>query len=443
MKKTGLIVKREYLTRVRKKSFIIMTILGPLLMAALFIIPAHISQQTDQEKTIGIVDETGVFQDKFLNTDNLSFKILHSDIRNAKTIFSGSNLYAILYIPKDKLSNSSSCILYSNRQINIFIKEYIKNIIKKEVEGIKLKASGIDEELLKSIKTSVDLSTIKIDKEGKEEVSNTELSMAIGFIAGFIIYIFIFMYGAMVMRGFIEEKSNRIVEILISSVKPFQLMIGKIIGIALVGLTQFMLWIFFTFAIVGIYQTSFSKSNTFKNQQTIVNNQNLNINSTINIENDNLDSSEVGQILSALNSLNYSKLIFSFLFYFIGGYLLYAAMFAAIGAAVDNEADTQQFILPITIPLIFSLLMAQFIINNPDGPIAFWLSIIPLTSPIIMMIRIPFGVPLIELVSSMILLILGFLFSTWIAAKIFRTGILMYGKKINYKEIWKWLKYKN
>jgi len=443
MKKIFLIIQREYLTRVKKKSFIIMTILGPILMAALFIIPAYISQKSDQEKTIGIVDETGIFQNKFSNDDNLTFKILNSDITTAKATFDESNLYAILYIPKTELSAPDSCILYSNKQPNIIIKNYIKNTIKKEVESLKLKASGIDEDILKSIKTSVKLSTIKLNEGGKEEKSNTELSMGIGFISGFLIYIFIFMYGSMVMRGFIEEKSNRIVEILISSVKPFQLMMGKIIGIALVGLTQFILWVVFTFAIVGIYQTNFSIKNSDinKTQQNIVINQNLSQNSTAQLQNNNSDKSEVNQIIDAIKSIDFGVIILSFLFYFIGGYLLYAAMFAAIGAAVDNEADTQQFMLPITIPLIISLLMAQFVINNPDGPVAFWLSIIPFTSPIIMMVRIPFGVPVFDLTLSIVLLIGGFLFTTWLAAKIFRTGILMYGKKISYKELWKWLKY--
>lgn len=443
MKKIFLIIQREYLTRVKKKSFIIMTILGPILMAALFIIPAYISQKSDQEKTIGIVDETGIFQNKFSNDNNLTFKILNSDITTAKATFDESNLYAILYIPKTELSAPSSCTLYSNKQPNIIIKNYIRNTIKKEVESLKLKAAGIDEDILKSIKTSVKLSTIKLNEGGKEEKSNTELSMGIGFIAGFLIYIFIFMYGAMVMRGFIEEKSNRIVEILISSVKPFQLMMGKVVGIALVGLTQFILWVVFTFAIVGIYQTNFSIKNSDinKTQQNIVINQNLSQNSTAQLQNNNSDNSEVNQIIDAIKSIDFGVIILSFLFYFIGGYLLYAAMFAAIGAAVDNEADTQQFMLPITIPLIISLLMAQFVINNPDGPVAFWLSIIPFTSPIIMMVRIPFGVPVFDLTLSIVLLIGGFLFTTWLAAKIFRTGILMYGKKVSYKELWKWLKY--
>lgn len=444
MKKIILIIKREYLTRVKKKSFIIMTILGPILMAAMFIIPAYISQKSDKEKTIGIVDETNLFVNKFVDTENLKFKILKIEINKAKNIFSESNLYAILYIPKNETDIPNSCILYSNKQPNIIVKGNIKNIIKKEVESIKLKKTGIDKKLLDSIETKIDISTIKINKQGQEEEeSSTELIMAIGFIAGFLIYIFVFMYGAMVMRGFIEEKSNRIVEILISSVKPFQLMMGKIVGIALVGLTQFVLWILFTFAIVGFYQTNCCQENfNIKNfQETQISQNNIDLNSTAQLQQINTDSSDVNKILHALGSIDFGLIIFSFLFYFIGGYLLYAAMFAAIGAAVDNEADTQQFMLPITIPLIIALLMAQFVINNPDGPVAFWLSIIPFTSPIIMMVRIPFGVTVFDLVLSMVLLIGGFLFTTWIASKIFRTGILMYGKKISYKELWKWLKY--
>ena len=244
------------------------------------------------------------------------------------------------------------------------------------------------------------------------------------------------------MRGVIEEKTSRIVEVIVSSVKPFQLMMGKIVGIGLVGLTQFLLWVVLTLMIVVGFQTAFpekfraSETENKMISNTRITDANQSIEETLQI-----DESVMAQVAEGIRSINFSAIIFSFLFYFLGGYLLYAALFAAIGGAVDNETDSR-IMLPITIPLIIALVMAQYVINEPNGPISFWLSIIPLTSPVIMMIRIPFGVPYFDLGLSVVLLILGFLGTTWLAAKIYRTGILMYGKKVDYAELWKWLRYK-
>ena len=251
------------------------------------------------------------------------------------------------------------------------------------------------------------------------------------------------MYGNQVMRGVIEEKTSRIVEIIVSSVKPFQLLLGKIVGIALVGLTQFLLWIVLTLSIVGVFQLTVGKKELVKAPQTemiqqsnVLVPQNSDAGSVQNSDNEMIHS-----LVKSIGNYNFTLILASFFFFFLFGYLLYAALFAAIGSAVDNDADTQQFMQPITIPLILAFVLAQPIIENPQGPIAFWFSIIPLTSPIVMMIRIPFGVPVFVLLLSMGLLVLGFLACTWLAAKIYRTGILMYGKKISYRELWKWLKY--
>jgi ABC-2 type transport system permease protein len=282
---------------------------------------------------------------------------------------------------------------------------------------------------------------VNITAEGDEKKSFTEVSMVIGIFAGILIYFFIFLFGAQVMRGVIEEKTSRIVEIIVSSVKPFQLMMGKIIGIALVGLTQFLIWVVFTLSIVGIFTASFSdklptdQSAKFSNENALFampQNQAAEI-----------PADKIGEVFEAIFSVNYGVMIFSFLIFFLGGYLLYAALFAAIGSAVDNETDTQQFMLPITIPMIFAIIMAQFVTNNPESSLAFWLSIIPFTSPIIMMVRLPFGVPYWELALSISLLIMGFLATTWMAGKIYRTGILMYGSKVTYKTLWKWIKFKS
>lgn len=444
MNKILIIIKREYLTRVKKKSFIIMTILGPILMASIWIVPIYLTTVSDEEHTIQVLDESGMFRGQFKNTDNIKFVPVNMDIEKAKSLLSADENLSLLYIPATELNVPSTGILYSGSQPSIDVTSQIKDIMKRQVESLKLQASGVDPEILRSIKSNVHLNTIRIDEEGNEKKSFTEVSLVLGIFSGLLIYLFIFIFGAQVMRGVIEEKSNRIVEVIISSVKPFQLMMGKIIGVALVGLTQFMLWVVLTFTIVTAFQLSIADAGqlsqsekSFTNQGKILNQQQL---SEFSEQMKQQDSTTF-QILEAISTINYGVMIGAFLFFFLGGYLLYGALFAAIGSAVDNETDTQQFMLPITIPLILSMVMVGFITTNPGGTIAFWLSVIPLTSPIIMMARIPFGVPYWELALSMGLLVLGFLFTTWLAAKIYRTGILMYGKKVNYKELWKWIRF--
>ncbi|MDP4267877.1 MAG: ABC transporter permease [Bacteroidota bacterium] len=445
MNKISIIIRREYLSRIKKKSFIIMTILGPILMAAVMIIPIWIAKMSDDTKTIQVIDESGLFYNKLPQTANLKFKYVLTDIMKAKGNFKNENFYAILYIPSAVMTTPNTIRLISDKQPALSVKSYVETAIQKELESLKLNASGIDKELLKSIETKVNISTIKL-QEGREEDSSSEVSTILGSVAGILIYIFIFMFGTQVMRGVIEEKTNRIIEVIISSVKPFQLMMGKIVGIAMVGLTQFLLWIVLTFGIVNVFQQIYPELVKFKtetNTNNVLNKNKLDksIISNADIKSSSGEQEDVKQLFKSIGKINFGVMILAFIFYFIGGYLLYASFFAAIGSAVDNEADTQQFMLPVTIPIIFSFLMTQFIISNPDGPVAFWLSVIPLTSPIIMMVRIPFGVPYFDLILSMVLLVAGFIGSTFLAAKIYRTGILMYGKKTSYKELWKWLKY--
>lgn len=440
MSKISLIIQREYLTRVKKRSFIVMTILGPLLMAAIMIVPIYLATLSGEEHKIAILDESGMYIDKFTNTDKLSFQYLTDDLESVKKTFQEKGFYALLYVPKTQVALPVSAILYSDKQVNINTKSHIENVMKKEIESQKLAASGIDKNILESVKTKIDLVSIKLNEGGSEEKSFTEVSMVVGMISGILIYFFIFLFGSQVMRGVIEEKTNRIVEIIISSVSPFQLMLGKIIGIALVGLTQFMLWVVLTFGIVTVFQMSYADKIDINKTKQIVNTSGISANVGQGGE---IAQSEAGQVFEAISTINFPLIILSFLFFFIGGYLLYAALFAAIGSAVDNEADTQQFTLPVTVPLIIAIVMAQYVINDPEGSLSFWLSIIPLTSPVIMMIRIPFGVPVFDLALSMGLLVAGFLGATWLAAKIYRTGILMYGKKVDYRELWKWLTYKS
>ena len=458
MKKIFLIIQREYLTRVRKRSFIVMTILGPILMAAVMIVPIYLATRTNETKTVAVIDESGIFFEKFKDSDNIKFHYLVSDIGTAKSNFKKSGDHALLYIPKTDVTLPTNAILYSENSVNINVKSYIRNVMSKQIEGMKLEAQlkalqignktpiSVDD-ILRSVKTNIDVLTLKIGDNGKEEKSYTEVSMILGMFSGILIYFFIFMFGAQVMRGVIEEKTSRIVEVIISSVKPFQLMMGKIVGVGMVGLTQFLLWVVLTFGIVTVVTSTLAPKDIQKSatEQLLKQNKAYNPNVIVpeGIDKPKEPQDEAGEVFEAINSINFPVMIGSFLFFFLFGYLMYAALFAAIGGAVDSEADTQQFMLPITIPLILSIVMAQFIIQDPEGPVAFWFSIIPLTSPVIMMIRIPFGVPIIQVILSMVLLVLGFLGTTWLASKIYRTGILMYGKKVNYKELWKWITYRN
>ncbi|NPD46357.1 MULTISPECIES: ABC transporter permease [unclassified Lentimicrobium] len=444
MNKIGLIIRREYLTRVKKKSFIIMTFLGPLLMAAVWIVPFFLTTLGEDIKVISVLDESGMFMKDLSGDENTKFVIAVNDLEVAKENLIESENYALLYIPLPEASLPTSAILYSNGQASLDIKNYIKTTMKKSVEDEKLRLHGIEKDILRSIKTNVFVSSIKLDGSGNEEKSSVETNMVVGLFSAILIYFFIFLFGAQVMRGVIEEKTSRVIEIIVSSVKPFQLMMGKIVGIAMVGLTQFILWIILTSVIVGGFQLVYSDAFKAADPMPTYTSQGLfpeQAETGEQVTQDFQDES-VNFMIEAVMAINFPLVIGAFIFFFIGGYLLYAALFAAIGSAVDSEADTQQFMMPITIPLILSIVMAQFIINDPGGQVAFWFSMFPFTSPIIMMLRIPFGVQAWELALSGALLIAGFVFTTYVAGRIYRTGILMYGKKVSYKELWKWFFYK-
>jgi len=420
MRKIWLIIKREYLVRVRKKAFIVMTIVGPLLMAALMIVPTYLANETQELRTIAIEEDGFEFTNKIEDTDFLHFiKTTTEEAILLKNDFSESDYYALLYIEDDNFT------LYSNQQISLSVSKTIENQLEQIIEHQKLKEAGIDLTILSEAQSTVHITTKIITENGSTTNSKAEASMGIGFICGILIYMFIFMYGTMVMRGVIEEKTSRIVEVIISSVKPFQLMMGKILGVALVGLTQFALWILLSIAIASVAELMFMDASRMTTE---------------------LNSTQQSILLSELSNLtggiNLMQIFVSFIFYFLAGYLMYSSLFAAVGSAVDAEADTQQFVLPITIPLILAFILIQPIMENPDGPLAFWMSIIPFTSPVIMMVRLPFGVANWELALSMGVLILSFILTTYLAGKIYRTGILMYGKKTSYKELWKWLSYK-
>ena len=426
MNKLFLIIKREYLSRVRKKSFIIMTLLTPLFMIGVFVVPILIASNSEDKITIAIIDNSKFNEFRLASNLNLEYTYLNEmNLEEYKTTLIETYDF-LLHIPEiDSIQQIESSIeVYSTNQMSLSIKQNVENQIDKKLTNIYLLQSGINPDQIMKSQSKSKIKTYVVDEQGKNSKGNSEASFGIGLVGGFLIYIFIFMYGTMVMRSVIEEKTNRIVEIIISSVKPFELMLGKIISVALVGLSQFAMWIILGFIFLLI-------ANGFISTEIDVTNLN---------SNEAVLSSEIG---STLMALPIKSLFFVFLIYFLGGYLLYGSLFAAIGSASDQETDSQQFIVPITIPLIVSFVLVQVVIDTPHGGLAYWLSMIPFTSPIIMIARIPFGVPLQELLLSISLLIGGFLLTTWVAAKIYRVGILMYGKKINYKELWKWLKYKD
>ena len=394
-----------------------MTILGPILMAALFIVPTYLSMQGLETQQIVVSEKGNLFSEKLEDNEIVQFsKIPEMETERLKKNFGSSPYYALLIISDSNSQNRFT--IYSSQHISLSVKNNIESQISKINERKKLEEADIDIEILNSLFSEIEIMSVIIDEQGDESKGSSEMSSAIGFITAFLIYLFIFMYGSMVMRGVIEEKTSRIVEVIISSVRPFQLMMGKIVGVALVGLTQFVLWILLTYSIASLFEVVFMNSN---NQSEIITG-----------------------ILSSVGQINLSSIVISFLFYFMGGYLLYSSLFAAIGSAVDTESDTQQFVLPITIPLILSLVMIEPIMNNPDGTLAIWLSIIPFSSPIIMMVRLPFGgVESWEIIISATVLICTFLSTTYIASKIYRVGILMYGKKSSFKELIKWISYKD
>ena len=446
MNKILIIIQREYLSRVKKKSFLILTFLTPVLIAGIYAFLIWMMMKDDTEKrTIGVINESELVS-PVESKDFTTFEYLENvSFEEAKKMLDTKGYYALLKIPKDILE-SQSTELFSFKQVTIEVKSEVGSQIRNHIETTKrskiiAEANMPDlEQKLAATKTPISVKTIKFGDDGEIKQSSTEIAMGLGFAMSFIIYMFIFMYGVQVMRGVIEEKSNRIIEVIISSVKPFQLMMGKIIGVAMVGLTQFLMWVILSGAIImigsaiflpGLDASSIEQASSISQLPSTGQAMNQ---AQLNMMQDVLGTFDMSYIMGILGG---------FIFFFLAGYLLYSALFAAVGSAVDNETETQQFMLPISLPLILALYIGMAVAKNPESSLAFWGSIIPLTSPIVMLVRIPFGVPLWELLLSMGLLVASFIFVTWVAAKIYRTGILMYGKKVSYKEIWKWLRYHN
>ena len=431
-----------------------MTILGPILMAGIGIVPVYLSMQKSETQKVEVIDDSFLFT--YVNKEGASKSLIpekeniHFDAPSIKLAEAQAGFYdtdydAILWIPQNVLNGGQKGInLYYKKQFSNSTRSYIEETISKMIFNVMLAKNKVDPNFIKDAKDKATFTmlTTQVDKDGNDKKTNTGLYTAIGLVCAFLIYFFIFLYGVQVMRGVMEEKTSRIVEVILSSVKPFQLMMGKIVGIALVGLTQFLLWVVLTGTLYSIASATILKNVDInqiqKKEQIIKVGADLNAASMKHNE----DNDEITKLWNDFKSVDVVAILFCFLFYFLGGYLMYSALFAAVGAAVDSEADTQQFMMPITIPLILSFIVAQSVIQDPHSTMAFWFSIIPFTSPIVMMVRLPWGVPPWELALSMSLLIIGFLTTTWIAGRIYRTGILMYGKKVSWKELGKWLFYK-
>ena len=436
MSKIGLIISREYRNRVVKKSFLLMTFLTPVLMAALIVVPIWLSTiKDDEEKVVAVVDDTGLYVDLFdgLECEDCVFEVVDEapELTPNTSIFPEKSQYMAFVIISDDLSVKSDALtIYSQKQFPSSIRKFINAELESYIEEQKLESYNIPKlkEMVRDAKVDVRAKTYKLSEEGVTS-SDSDIASIVGILATMLIYMFIFTSGSQVMNSVVQEKVNRIVEVMICSVKPWELMWGKIIAVGLTCLTQMALWAVLTMMIVGVAMgvmgIDMSELQGGPAMGMAVQ-----------------DMSSVAKQIDVLNSIDWGFVLVMFLVYFVGGYLLYSSLFAAIGASVDNESDTGQFMMPITIIVLFALYAGMYSAENPDGPLAFWCSMIPFTSPIVMMVRVPFDVPVWQLILSLGLLALTIVGTIWLSAKIYRVGILMYGKKPSFKEIMKWIKYK-
>jgi ABC-2 type transport system permease protein len=446
MNKTLLILKQEYLKRVKKKSFIILTLLVPFLFVGMFALIIYLSVNNDkEERTIAVYDESQLFLGGLEQEGYTTFHFIPEEEYAAlKSNLKESGFYALLYIPEN-IYSINTARLFSVKQVPIELSGQIERKLSRFIENDKrqkvLEETQIPdlEDRLAATKTNVKLSTLKISETGETKKSSSSIAFIASYAMGFIIYFFVFMYGSMVMRSVMEEKKNRIIEVIISSVKPMQLMAGKIMGTALVGLTQVAIWAVIGVVVLGVVQGLFTPESAQQMGQSIMESQAA-VNPAVSQA---AGQSQVAEVLEMIGNLNLPLILFSFVFYFLVGYLMYSSLLGAVGAAVDSDEDAQQLVFPVTIPLILSIMLLFPIARNPEGPVAFWGSMIPFTSPVAMLARVPYGIPAWELLLSMFLLVVGTIGAIWVAAKIYRTGILMYGKKVNLRELIKWLRYKS
>lgn len=439
MSNVSIIIQREFNERVRKKSFIISTLLMPLLMLLLMAAPALVMQfSRGEEKTIAVVDQSGLVAPQLEDDEELSFRIVDMPVEEARKQTEG--LFGVLWIGADILADPSAVKLYANSSSSLSLELSITGRIERILEAEKLKAYDIDnlQQILDEVATSVTMQTFRNDKSQEEETQagSSAVATAAGFILGMILYMFLLMYGAMVMQSVIEEKQNRVLEVMVSSVRPFQLMLGKILGVAAVAVVQVLIWGVLIVVLGSFVMPMLLPEEVLAGAQAMQQGM-PDATALAGVNPDML------QAVAAVTDTAYIAKLFGCLVLFVfGGYLLYSAMFAAVGSAIDNVQDTQQFQLPITLPIILALIVMMTVIKDPNSPLAFWCSMIPFTSPIVMMARVPYGIPWWEVALSLALLYASFVAMVWFAAKIYRVGIFMYGKKPSFKELLKWVRYK-
>ncbi len=451
MRNIGIIISREYLTRVRKKSFLLTTFLVPVLFAAMCILPSVIMfMAKDKGKQVAVVDQSSIVMPYLQDTEAVDYTDYSTEpVDSMKARFNELGLDVLVVIsPLDTVQKTVALSSYSEKPLSVDIKEGVQSKVNEAIEDYRLAQYEIGDlkQIMADVESDVSMATYTLGEDGAEKITSSEVYMVISMILSMIIYMFIAMFSGMVMQSVIEEKASRVVEVLVSSVKATELMFGKIIGVACVALTQFMLWIVLTVVLVTGFSAFVGFDSLMGDPDQAV--QMMEMSGSMGgVDVEDMaamaqDESQMGAVLSTLKDLNYVQLIFGFIIYFVLGYLLYASFFAAIGSAVENEADTNQLQMPVTVPLLLAFFIALYAFNAPDSPIVFWGSMIPFTSPIVMLARIPFGVPAWELILSVVLLLATFVACAWVSAKIYKIGILMFGKKTTFKDLWKWLKMK-
>ena len=449
------IISREYLTRVRKKSFLLITFLGPIFFAAVCVLPSVIMMMSeDKDRKVAVIDESGIVMPKFEDTSMIDFTE-YTDVSadSLKTAFADMGYDAFVLVSQiDPQTKAVDVTAYSSSPMSVDMKEAISSRVEDAVEEYRLSLYDMGDlkQIMEDVRFNSNMATYTLGSDGEEKISSSEVYMIVSLVLSMIIYMFIAMFSGMVMQSVIEEKASRVVEVLVSSVKATELMFGKIIGVACVALTQFFLWIILTAVLVtGV--SSFIGFDSLMASATVQTEQMTQMTEGLGVDDEAMamvmpDASamaqggEMGAILSTLQGLDYGTLLIAFVIYFVLGYLLYASLFAAIGSAVENEADTQQLQLPVTIPLMIGFFIAFYAFKAPDSAVVFWGSMIPFTSPIVMLARIPFGVPMWELALSVALLVATFAACGWASAKIYKIGILMFGKKTSFRDLWKWMK---
>lgn len=449
LRNIGIIISREYMTRVKKKSFLLTTFLVPVLFAAMCILPSVIMfMAKDDGKQVAVVDQSGLVMPYLEDSKAIDYADYSTEqVEDIKSRFEELGLDALVVIsPLDSVAKTVQLTSYSTKPLSVEVKETIQDKVSQAIEDyrISLYDMGDLKQIMAEVATDISMTTYTLDESGEEKITSSEVYMAISMVFSIIIYMFIAMFSAMVMQSVIEEKASRVVEVLVSSVKATELMFGKIIGVACVALTQFLLWIVLTLVLVGGFSAFVGFDSLMGDpaqaEQMMQMTSQMGGVDVAEITSVMSEESGMSVVLGTLADVNWIQMIFAFIMYFALGYLLYASLFAAIGSAVENEADTNQLQMPVTIPLLLAFFVALYAFKAPESQIVWWGSMIPFTSPIVMLARIPFGVPTWELILSIALLVATFVASGWVSAKIYRIGILMFGKKTTFKDLWKWLK---